>query len=192
MTVHDLNDSMIHIEITNRQKLLVIDRKAVRSIVRTTLQAEQVEAASISIAILDNPSIHELNRQYLQHDYETDVLSFSLSDDEEPGEFVAGQPRGAGRTIEGEVIVSAEMAISMAVDYGWSAWDELTLYLVHGLLHLCGYDDLTEEELPVMRRREQEIFELLGLQPPVRDALDRGHLDDESSPPSPRKRRPVK
>lgn len=192
MTGHDLNDSMIHIEIANRQKLLEIDRKAIRSIVRKTLQAEQVEAASISIAILDNSSIHELNRQYLQHDYETDVLSFSLSDDEEPWEFIAGQPRGAGRNIEGEVIVSAEMAISMATDYGWSAWNELTLYLVHGLLHLCGYDDLSEDELPAMRRREREIFELLGLQPPVRDAQDRGHLDDEPASPSSKNRRPVK
>jgi len=183
---------MIRIEIANQQDCLDIDKAFVRSVARKTLQAEQVTSATISIAILDNPAIHELNRQFLNHDYETDVLSFSLSDEDQPERFVIGAPRGAGRHIEGEVIVSAEMAIAMAADYKWSARDELALYLVHGLLHLCGYDDLTEDELPVMRRREQEIFELLGLQPPVRDAQDRGHLDDEPHSQPSENRRPAR
>lgn len=172
---------MFEIEIADNQELLTIDEDFVRSIVRQTLQTEQVSSATISVAIVNNSQIHELNRQYLNHDYETDVLSFLL---EESGDeshcSEPGSPRGAGKTIDGEVIVSSEMAIDMAADYSWDAMDELTLYIVHGLLHLCGYDDLTAEELPVMRARECRVFEILGRPEPTRDSSDRGHVGEES------------
>ena len=71
------------------------------------------------------------------------------------------------------------MAIDMAADYLWDALDELTLYIVHGLLHLCGYDDLTVEELPIMRARECHVFEILGRPEPTRDASDHGHVEQE-------------
>ncbi len=67
--------------------------------------------------------------------------------------------------IEGEVIVSAEMALEMAAQYHWQGSDELCLYLVHGLLHLCGYDDLSPEEQIVMRRRERDILQFWNLTP---------------------------
>ncbi len=67
--------------------------------------------------------------------------------------------RGAGKTIEGEVVVSAEMASDKSENYNWSAENELLLYVVHGVLHLCGYDDLTVEELNLMRTKEQQFFD---------------------------------
>jgi probable rRNA maturation factor len=176
---------MYEIEIADNQECLTIDEEFVTEIVRQTLQTEQVSSATISVAIVDNAQIHELNRQYLNHDYETDVLSFLL---EEPTDQQhnpstdappTDAPRGAGKTIDGEIIVSTEMAIDMAADYSWEAMDELTLYIVHGLLHLCGYDDLTVEELPIMRARECHVFEVLGRPQPTRDATDCGHIDDE-------------
>jgi len=172
---------MYEIEIADNQKCLTIDEDFVRSIVRQTLQTEQVSSATISLAIVDNSQIHELNRQYLNHDYETDVLSFLLEEShDETACSETGSPRGAGKKIDGEVIVSSEMAIDMAADYSWDAMDELTLYIVHGLLHLCGYDDLTAAELPVMRARECHLFEILGRPRPTRDASDHGHVDEES------------
>ncbi len=54
------------------------------------------------------------------------------------------------------------MAVRSAPRFDWSPAEELTLYLVHGLLHLCGYDDLTEPERRLMRRRERTILKLLG------------------------------
>ena len=71
--------------------------------------------------------------------------------------------RAAGAAIEGEIIASAEMAVSMATDGEWSAEAELILYIVHGLLHICGYDDLTPEEKCIMRARERAILSELGL-----------------------------
>lgn len=172
---------MYEIEIADNQECLTIDEDFVRSIVRRTLQTEQVSSATISVAIVDNSQIHELNRQYLNHDYETDVLSFLLeASRDESLSSEPDSPRGAGKTIDGEVIVSSEMAIDMAADYSWAAMDELTLYIVHGLLHLCGYDDLTAEELPVMRARECHVFEILGRPEPTRDSSDHGHIGEES------------
>ena len=169
---------MYEIEIADNQECLTIDEEFVRTIVRQTLQTEQVAAATISVAIVDNAQIHELNRKFLNHDYETDVLSFLLEEPSGPrAQLPPDAPRGTGKTIDGEVIVSSEMAINMAADYSWEALDELTLYIVHGLLHLCGYDDLTADELPVMRARECHVFEVLGRPKPTRDASDQGHVD---------------
>ena len=187
---------MYDIEVADNQDCLTISRERVLQIVRVTLEAEQIASASISVAIVDNPTIHELNRQYLSHDYETDVLSFLLdefppacddefhSDDGIPNELDlatnAAASRGrAGWTINGEVIVSSQMACDLAPDYDADPLHELTLYIVHGLLHLCGYDDLTADELPFMRARECAVFELLGLAPPQRAIDDQGHVGEE-------------
>lgn len=174
---------MYEIDVADNQHDLTISEERVREIVRKTLAAEQLASASISIAIVDNPTMHELNRQYLNHDYETDVLSFLL-DDSGPDRSAASEetvPRGAGRAIDGEVIVSAPYARQMAVEYDWAPEHELTLYIVHGLLHLCGYDDMTADELPIMRTRERDVFELLGLPLPVRSSDDRGHVGEAAS-----------
>ncbi|MFT5327768.1 MAG: putative rRNA maturation factor [Planctomycetaceae bacterium] len=170
---------MYEIEIADNQECLTIDEELVRTIVRQTLQTEQVSSATISVAIVDNAQIHELNRQYLNHDFETDVLSFLLDESrDETAKLPSDAPRGAGKIIDGEVIVSTEMASAIAADYSWDVLDELTLYIVHGLLHLCGYDDLTAEELPIMRARECHVFEALGRPKPSRDSSDHGHVDE--------------
>lgn len=154
---------MYEIEISNEQGQLELSPDWLREIVHETLTQEQVRAASISVAVVDNATIWRLNRRHLQHDYPTDVLSFLLdSDPEQPS--TAGL-RGAGRSLEGEVIVSAEMALQTAAQYHWRGADELCLYLVHGLLHLCGYDDLTPAEQLIMRGRERDVLRHWNLIP---------------------------
>jgi probable rRNA maturation factor len=140
----------------------------VRSVAKKTLAAEQVVAAQISVAFVDHPTMHALNLRHLDHDESTDVLSF-LFDDASPPRDAAykraeNAPRGAGKRIDGEIIVCTEMARDSAPRFGWSAREELILYIVHGLLHLCGYDDLTARERRIMRRREGEVLSLLGIE----------------------------
>ena len=158
---------MYEIDITNKQHCLEVPADRLRDIVQRTLSEERVRSAVISVAVVDNRTIWRLNRRHLQHDYPTDVLSFLLERD--PASIPAAGPRGAGRLIEGEVIVSAEMAMQMAAQYHWRDVDEVCLYLVHGLLHLCGYDDLTPEEQMVMRHRERDILRFWNLIPSYRD-----------------------
>ncbi|MDB5387026.1 MAG: ybeY [Planctomycetaceae bacterium] len=163
---------MYDIQINNEQQRLLIADANLKQIVSYVLTQEQVLAAEISVAVVDNPTIWRLNRRHLQHDYPTDVLSFLL--DCQPENATAEEsdqkiPRGVGKTISGEVIVSAEMACDMAAQYHWNGQDELCLYLVHGLLHLCGYDDLSAEEQTVMRLRERAILQHWNLVPHYAD-----------------------
>lgn len=154
---------MYTIDIADLQTWLTIDDESVRDIVIATLRAEQVASADIAVALVDDPRIHDVNREHLGHDYPTDVISFLYESSEEPA---AGEKsRGQGLRLDGELVVSVETAVREAALHGWSATDELTLYLVHGLLHLCGYDDLTDAEQRVMRQRERNILQIWNLLP---------------------------
>lgn len=155
------------IEITNTQACLDIDEALLRRAAECTLDEEQVVRADLSVVIVDNAAIRDLNRQYLDHDWDTDVLSFLLECEAGTAEHVSPEPpRGAGKRFEGEVILSAEMARARAPEFHWSPHEELLLYLVHGLLHLTGYDDRSEEERRLMRSREREILSHCGITPP--------------------------
>ena len=153
------------VEIANEQDAFDVDESKVQEAIEHTLAQERVVGADISVALIDNEQIHELNVRYLSHDYPTDVLSFLLEEDGPDMAPPPDQPRGTGKTIEGELIVSCEMAAHVAAEYHWSPQDELLLYIVHGLLHLCGYDDLSDHEQKIMRKRECEILSHWGLSP---------------------------
>lgn len=145
---------MINVEVSNRQDALKTETEAVRNVVIAVLHGEDVPAAEISVAIVDDREIHELNRRFLDHDYPTDVLSFVL---EQNNDF-----------LEGEIIVSGDTARIRGLDEGWSAAEELTLYLVHGTLHLLGYDDTSTDARATMRQREDFHLSRLGLTRPTR------------------------
>ncbi len=161
------------IEISDSQSHLDLDQTLIDKVARRTLQEEQIDSATISLAFVDDATIHELNRTYLNHDYATDVLSFLLecqggnppvdgvaTGNHLPTDSTNTAPRGLGKRIDGEVVISTETAARMAADYAWSPNEEAILYLIHGLLHLCGYDDQTEQECEIMRSRERAILEL--------------------------------
>jgi probable rRNA maturation factor len=170
---------MYEIDFSNGQSLLKVDEALLCARLREALAAEGVIEADISVTLLDDAAIHAVNRNHLQHDYPTDVISFVYSAiivpdapgvrDNADGPASAfpspPSPRGGGLCLDGEILVSTETALRQAQQYGWQAADELTLYLVHGLLHLCGYDDLTDEEQQTMRAREREVLSRWGLAP---------------------------
>jgi probable rRNA maturation factor len=135
----------IEIEISDTQNHMKVDQAAVMSLVREVLLAEKRPFASISIALVDNATIHRLNQRHLGHDWATDVITFPLSGTDEPD-------------FSGELVVSTEMAVAMAHDRGCDPRDELALYLVHGLLHLCGYDDASDPLADAMTRRQSELL----------------------------------
>jgi probable rRNA maturation factor len=140
----------IEVEVTDNQSHLLVDPSFIETLVKRVLLLEGIEDASISIALVDDPTIQVINRRHLAHDWPTDVITFLLS---EPGD----------PTLAAELVVSAEMAAATARDVGVDPRSELALYLVHGLLHLCGFDDDSLEASDAMRRREGEILALEGL-----------------------------
>jgi probable rRNA maturation factor len=143
----------IEIEINDTQGHVRVDREALVNLARVVLEQEGHRSASVSIALVDDSTIHRVNRAHLGHDWPTDVISFTLSSPDEP-------------PLAGELVVSAEMARATAQEIGVEPWNELALYIVHGLLHLCGYDDSTMTEADAMRQREQEILTGQGLRNP--------------------------
>ncbi len=136
----------ILVEISDTQGHLPIDKAGLTELVERVLIEEDAPRASISIAFVDNATIRQLNCRHLGHDWPTDVISFPLSTADDS-------------ILVGELVVSAEMAVALAPDVGAEAREELALYVVHGLLHLCGYDDASEVSAQVMRRREREILD---------------------------------
>ena len=142
---------MITVEITNRQAALSIDEDRLRAAVRAVLLEEGVLDAAVGIAVVDDLTIQDSNRRFLNHDYATDVLTFALEQDE--------------HRLEGELMISAETAAASAAEYGWSAADELLLYVIHGTLHLAGYDDRDGDSLAEMRAQERRHLAHFGLVP---------------------------
>ena len=121
-----------------------------REIARAILEGEGVREMEISLAFVDNVTIHTLNKRYLDHDEPTDVLSFPLS---EPN----------AKKLMGELVIGAEVAQAQAAERGHDVQAELALYVIHGLLHLCGYDDKTADGAKEMRERERHYLGVVGL-----------------------------
>jgi probable rRNA maturation factor len=137
------------IDIANQQNLLPIDETPIRRAVEAILAGDAAGRATISVAVVDDDAIGKLNEKFLRREGPTDVLSFVL----EQGEGL----------LDGEVVVSAETALRTAPRFGWSAAEELLLYVIHGTLHLAGYDDATPRQQATMRDRETKYLAALGI-----------------------------
>ena len=141
---------MSKIAIHSPQESVPVDRGRLREIARAVLDGEDVKEYEISLALVDNPTIHRLNKQYLDHDEPTDVLAFPYS-------------AASAKKLEGELVIGVEVAQAQATERGHDVQAELALYVIHGLLHLCGHDDKTPHAEREMRERERHYLALLGL-----------------------------
>lgn len=128
------------------------DGKLLTKAVLGILEEAGLPKAEISIALVNDAKIHSLNRQFLNHDYPTDVITFPIG--EENGCF------------HGEIVVSVDTAKATAARLGWPASHELLLYVIHGALHLVGYDDQDPESITAMRLAERRHLARFGLAPP--------------------------
>lgn len=147
---------MIDVQVANEQEVHPIDKRRLKQAAKAVVSEHGIREAEISIGVVNDARMHELNRQYLDHDYPTDVLSFVL-------ELEDGQ-------LEGEIIVSADYAAREAQRFGWSTMDELVLYVIHGSLHLVGFDDQTPEAKRQMREQEVRFLRQFGLEPRFDDS----------------------
>src|SRR3954451_22285452 len=118
-----LRATMSRISIASPQETVLIDYRRIREVARTVLEGEDRPEAEISLAFVDNATIHTLNKRYLDHDEPTDVLSFPLSE-------------ANAEKLTGELVLGVEVATERAKEMGHAVDVELALYVIHGLLHL--------------------------------------------------------
>jgi probable rRNA maturation factor len=140
---------------SDRQDVGTIDRLLVQRLEATasaTLR-HQGQSGELALVLTDDPSIQELNRDFLGEDVPTDVLSFSALED--AGPFVAA-PEAGGYL--GDVIISYPRAVQQAREQSHAVELELDLLVVHGILHLLGYDHATAEEKALMWSHQESIL----------------------------------
>ncbi len=129
-----------------------------RDVVRQTLASENFNAkADVSVSLVDNEEIRELNRTYRGIDSPTDVLSFPMMEGED-NLHIPDMP-----LMLGDIVISLERAAEQSRDYGHSFEREVGFLTAHGMLHLLGYDHQTDEDSEVMRQKEESVLEKLDL-----------------------------
>ncbi len=140
------------IDVANRQRRVRVTADQVRAVVAATFAAEDAGEPDVSVALVNDEVIREVNREYLGHDWATDSIAFSYVDDPAPD--------GIG----GEVVVSAETALREARARGKSEVHELLLYVAHGTLHLLGWDDDTPDRRRAMNAHAAQILAAAGVE----------------------------
>lgn len=120
--------------------------------------------AEVSVTVVDDKEIQEINKTYRNIDKATDVLSFPMYQYEKAADFdnldySAFNPE-SGELLLGDIVISAEKVTAQAKEYGHSKEREFAFLLVHSILHLLGYDHMEEEERLVMESKQKEILEL--------------------------------
>ena len=125
---------------------LQVDEAALAGLVRRVLEGEGGTLRALGVVLADHETVLDLNRTYLEHDFHTDVLSFSLAEADEAG------------VVEGEVYVDLDTARERHAEFGATFEEEVRRYVVHGLLHLLGYDDATPEGKAAMHQLEDRYL----------------------------------
>jgi len=166
----DKGEGRLAVLIDNRQDIMVIshDVKAfVEKIVKAVLDYEKWdEDFEVSISFVDNKEIQTLNKEYRNIDAPTDVLSFPMLEyDEEVSddEILSDEEYIDAEMPLGDIVISTEKAIEQAKEYGHSQEREIAFLLVHGMLHLLGYDHLNAEDEKIMFQKQDEILNVLNI-----------------------------
>ncbi len=132
-----------------------ISEKKIINIARGALERMETVNVSVSIIITDDRVIHEINREYRQKDRPTDVISFAYRDDPFPEIDIETEELG-------DIYISIDRTIEQAREYGVTNCEEMKRLLIHGVLHLLGFDhEKSKEEELRMQQKEEELFNLL-------------------------------
>ena len=142
-------------EITNLTKEKINEELIEKVIIETSKQLD-VKDSLVSLVLVNNEFIHEINKKYRGVDSVTDVISFAYLDEET-------NPSGVVINL-GEIYISLERTHEQAIEYNHSFERELSFLTVHGLLHLLGYDHMVESEEKIMFELQEKILSSLGME----------------------------
>ncbi len=131
---------------TDNVKMPALPRRATNAWIRAVAAHYGKKVGEVAYIFCDDAKILEVNRQYLQHDYYTDIITFDYCE---------------GDTLHGDIFVSLDTVRSNAAEFGTTFDNELHRILIHGILHLCGQADKTPEARAEMTRKENHALTLL-------------------------------
>ncbi len=123
----------------------------------------------VGLTLTDDEEIHELNKEHRGIDRATDVLSFPMVEYDEPGFFDNLEEMedifhpDSGEAMLGDIIISVDHVLSQAEEYGHSTKREYAFLIAHSMLHLMGYDHMTEDEASIMESKQSNILDLLHI-----------------------------
>lgn len=136
-----------------------VNRELIEKVIAESLRYENISNnCEISVTIVDNEEIHQINLKHRGIDRATDVLSFPLIDFEKES-----LPTDGSKIYLGDIIISIERAMEQAKEYGHSIDREVGFLTAHSMLHLLGYDHMVEDEEKVMFKKQEEILNNLNL-----------------------------
>lgn len=145
--------------IRNRQRSRVVDTRLLRRLTVDALRNHlHVDAYELCLHLVDAEEMAQVNEQFLQHTGSTDVITFDLSDSQ----------HGASGPVQGEIFISIPDAIAQAKEFKTTWQAELARYVIHGLLHLRGYDDLEPAARRTMKREENRLMKRVETNYPLR------------------------
>lgn len=133
----------MNILIENTQQDLPFSNESIEPIVQAFLDLEKISADEVSINFVDTTTICSLHEQYFDDPSTTDCISFPLDDEDEEYRVL------------GEIFVCPQTAVDYAREHDGDPYEEVALYIIHGLLHLIGLDDIEPDEREEMRNREK-------------------------------------
>ena len=133
---------LVHVE--NLQDALPVDTGRVERLARFVLEGEE-RSGEISICFVDDERISQIHGEFLDDPTPTDVITFPFSEDD-------------SRPLEGEIVISSGAALRQAGDHASTPLAELHLYVIHGLLHLTGHDDLNEADSVRMQAAQERYL----------------------------------
>jgi len=136
---------MVEIHIEDIKEVPGINPEFLFAWFKQVAEVEQKELGDINVIFCSDEHLLEMNREHLDHDYYTDIITFDYSQDE---------------TVSGDLFISVDRVAENASDLSLTFVDELNRVCVHGLLHLCGYKDKTEADEQLMRSKEDQMLEL--------------------------------
>lgn len=146
---------MNYIEIINNYNKDVENIDILNSFIEFSCNKLNLKNVMFNVIIIDNESIHKINKEYRNIDRPTDVISFALEDDK--------QINIPEIRVLGDIYISYDKVIEQAKEYGHSEKRELCFLGIHGLLHLLGYDHMTEEDEIKMFKLQKELLEEYGI-----------------------------
>jgi rRNA maturation RNase YbeY len=143
---------MVDVSIDVDHESLSVDRSLLERCLIEVLAGEGFSSGTIGVVLGNHEMVRELNRRYLGHDYDTDVLSFNLSEEDRSGDELIG-----------EVYVDLDTANERCNEFNTSFEEEVYRYAIHGLLHIAGYQDDASETKEQMRQLENVYLIRAGL-----------------------------